>query len=92
MAKRRDEYEVEPVSGMGDRIREAREAQGINQSQLAQQLGVEQSHVSKWENDRRIPRLPTLVTIGKLLCVSLDFLVLGRRGPGAPATKDASAP
>lgn len=81
---------VVPAPEMGDRIRRAREARDISQSDLAKQLGVEQSHVWKWENDRRVPRLRTLARMAQILNVSIDHIVLGRPGAGGPTSGAAA--
>lgn len=50
-------------------IREARRKMGLNQTELAEQMGVTQSAVSHWENGetmptpRQIPRLAEVLNI-----------------------------
>lgn len=52
-----------------DVIREARRKMGLNQTELAEQMGVTQSAVSHWENGetmptpRQIPRLAEVLNI-----------------------------
>ena len=54
---------------MKDVIREARRKMGLNQTELAEQMGVTQSAVSHWENGetmptpRQIPRLAEILNI-----------------------------
>lgn len=54
---------------MKDVIREARRKLGLNQTELAEQMGVTQSAVSHWENGetmptpRQIPRLAEVLNI-----------------------------
>ena len=54
---------------MKDVIREARRKMGLNQTELAEQMGVTQSAVSHWENGetmptpRQIPRLAEVLNI-----------------------------
>jgi transcriptional regulator with XRE-family HTH domain len=74
-------YDNSPVAesqeDIGDRIRIAREARGMKQKDLATRLGVEQSHVWKWENNKRVPRMQTLATICDMLDVTLDYVIRG---------------
>jgi transcriptional regulator with XRE-family HTH domain len=48
-------------------LKEAREAAGVTQSQLSQQLGKPQSYVSKYENgDRRLDVIEMLEVCGQI--------------------------
>lgn len=55
---------------LGRAIREAREAKGLNQTQLARALGVGQSAVSGWETGVRTLDVPALRALERELGVS----------------------
>lgn len=59
----------------GEQLRKAREAKGITQKTLAEQLYVTRQAVSKWECGERYPDLLTTKKISKILDVSLDDLL-----------------
>lgn len=59
------------------KIKELREARGLTQEYLAQQLGVTQGTVANWETGARTPSLTNLVRVADILGVSLDE-VMGR--------------
>jgi DNA-binding transcriptional regulator YiaG len=52
--KARPKRSVFPAVGDGLKLREARLAAGMSQWDLARQIGVDQSRVSKWESARRM--------------------------------------
>lgn len=54
-------------STLGDRLRAAREAQGLGLRQLAQLVGVAPSQVSRWESDDLTPSPPSLVSLAQQL-------------------------
>jgi len=60
---------------LGKKIKEARVKAGYTQEQFAQMLGVSRQAVTKWESDRGIPDVENLKTIGKLLDISIDYLL-----------------
>lgn len=51
----------------GQRIKECREARSLTQTQLADQLGVEQTTVSRWERGNAAPGPERQVAIAELL-------------------------
>lgn len=55
---------------VGEAIREARLAAGLTQVELAQRVGIPQSHVSRYERGERIPTLQSLVRIGEAMELS----------------------
>ena len=55
-----------------------RKKSGMSQSQLAAALNVRPSTIGMYEQGRRVPDLPTLISISRLFGVSLDYLVTGR--------------
>ena len=62
----------------GEQLRKAREAKGLTQQTLAEQLFVTRQAVSKWECGERYPDLPTTKKISETLDVSLDDLLSGK--------------
>ncbi len=63
---------------IGVRISTLRRHAGMSQTELAEKLKISASAVGMYEQGRREPSLETLVDIGKLFDVSLDFLVTGK--------------
>lgn len=58
-----------------DKIKELRRAKNLSQLDVAQALFVSQQAVSKWENGKGYPDLPTLEALARLYGVSVDTLV-----------------
>lgn len=52
-----------------------REKRGLSQSQLADELGVTQQSVNKYENHTTEPDIEMLIRIAKFFDTSVDFLV-----------------
>lgn len=61
----------------GEQLRRAREAKGMTQQSLAEQLYVTRQAVSRWECGDRFPDLLTTKKISLILDVSLDDLLSG---------------
>lgn len=62
----------------GEQLRRAREAKGMTQQSLAEQLYVTRQSVSRWECGDRYPDLLTTKKISLILDVSLDDLLSGK--------------
>ena len=58
----------------GATVKRLREAKGITQSQLAEEIGVSSKAVSKWENGTTTPDIQLLPEISVLFGVSIDEL------------------
>ena len=54
-----------------------RKLSGMSQSQLAAAINVSPSTIGMYEQGRRIPDIPTLISISRLFGVSLDYLITG---------------
>ena len=67
---------------LGSRVRQLREKKGLTQRELGQLAGVQQSHISLIENDRR-PNVTAVVAadIARALGVSLEYLLDLRLDP-----------
>ena len=59
-------------------IKSLREAKGLTQSQLAEQIGVSDKAVSKWETGKGLPDLSLLEPLGQALGVSVLELLSGQ--------------
>lgn len=61
----------------GERLKNLRQQNHLQQEQVARLVGVERSTVSMWENDLRQPSYTTLVRLADVYGVTTDYL-LGR--------------
>lgn len=77
----------EPQSELefGDRLLAAREARGLNQTELAKASGLQPAAIGHFENHRRKPSFANVRALAKALEVSADYL-LGR----SPTMKGAT--
>lgn len=60
---------------IGKRLRQLRENSGITQPELAAKLGLNQSTITRYENNTKIPTLPVAIQIADIFGCSLDTLV-----------------
>ena len=60
---------------IGDRIKAAREAAGMTQSDLARAAGVNRQSVSAWESGAYSPGLYSLVVLSRVLEMPLEKLM-----------------
>lgn len=84
------------TGGIGSVIRQLRQSRGLTLRQLAVQLEIHFSHLSKIENGRDQPGRAVLIRVAQVLQVDLDvllgeagrqerpFRVLGRIAAGVP--------
>lgn len=61
----------------GATIRKLREAKGFTQQQLAQEIGVSDKAVSKWETAKGLPDITLIEPLAKALGVSVMELISG---------------
>lgn len=61
----------------GDRLLAAREARGLNQTELAKESGLQPAAIGHFERNRRKPSFANVRALAKALEVSADYL-LGR--------------
>ena len=66
--------------GFADRLNEAISDIGMPQKQLAENIGMERKAVSMWVNGYSMPNSLILARICKVLNVSADYLLFGKRG------------
>ena len=64
---------------IGTLIAALRRANGLTQKQLADQLGVSDKAVSRWERDESLPDLTLLPVIADLFHITVDELLRGER-------------
>ena len=64
---------------LGKRIAALRRQKGLKQDDLANELDVSPQAVSKWENDQTCPDISLLPALAKLLEVSVDELLSGKK-------------
>ena len=57
-----------------ERLNELRVEKGLTTRQLAQELGVSNIAISRWEREVRVPNIENLVAIAKYFRVSTDYL------------------
>lgn len=60
---------------LGDRLKILRKKAGINQSELAERIGVSRQSVTRWETGDRSPDADTLLALAKALNTSTSFLL-----------------
>lgn len=60
---------------LNERLKQAREAKGLSQSECARRTGASQAAYSYYEQGLRTPSSQMLIRIADLLDVSLDWLV-----------------
>lgn len=63
---------------VGKRIKELMEIEKINQTSLAEKLGVKQNTVSSWVLDKKEPNIRSLWLLADYFDVDIDYLV-GRK-------------
>lgn len=59
---------------MGEKLRAARKAAGLTQAQLAEKVGCNQHHISRWEGGRE-PGALTLKKLAQVLGCKMEDLV-----------------
>jgi len=62
---------------LGDRIMLHRRKKGLSQQELSKLLGVNQSNVAKYENNKVKPNLDVLIKLADLFEVTTDYLLRG---------------
>ncbi len=65
---KRSKFEMDEAQGLPERIRKLRKAVKLTQAEFAQELGVEQASVSRWENGSE----PTLENLQALMSFSKE--------------------
>lgn len=76
----------------GDRIREAREAKGWTQEQLADKAQISKGFLSDVENNKRNVSAENALKLADALGISLDFLMRGEEAKQESARAPVSIP
>ena len=74
-------------SSMGERISSLRKEKGWTQKNIADELGITDKAVSKWERDIALPDIATIPKLAELLGVSVEELMQAKAAP-VPAVKE----
>lgn len=64
---------------MGNRISKYRKTRNLTQEELAEKLGVSSQAVSKWENDVSCPDISLLPSLCRILGITTDELLVGKK-------------
>lgn len=59
----------------GEKLKVLRKEKGYSQEEFAEMLDVSRQAVSKWESDRGMPEIHTLIQISNMFGVTLDYLL-----------------
>ena len=70
-------YYSDDAATFGDRVAAAREAIGLDQSDLARRLGIKEKTLRGWEEDTAEPRANKLQMVSGILNVSMRWLLTG---------------
>src|SRR5215471_10468140 len=73
----------DPGTGLGPRLRLAREQRGLSVRELARRIGCSASLISQIERGVSAPSVGVLYSLATELGSSLDYLVFGSTGPRA---------
>ena len=66
--------EIQVKRGVELKIRDLREGAGMTQGELAAELGVDRSSITKWETGEAMPRASLLPKIARVLSCSIGAL------------------
>ena len=72
---------------LGKRIAQLRRERNLKQDELAAQMDVSPQAVSKWENDQTCPDISALPLLAKILGVTVDELLTGKKEEQTPAVR-----
>ena len=74
---------------LGAMIAELRKQRGMTQLELAEQMGVTDKAVSKWERELSCPDIGSIPKLAEILGVSVEELMQSKKTADAPAGKVA---
>jgi len=75
--------DFDPGTGLGPRLREARDGRGLSVRELARRIGCSASLISQIERGTSVPSVGVLYSLATELDSSLDYLVFGTRSADA---------
>lgn len=64
------------TNNFAERLKELREEKGLSQSQLSKELKgiITQSAIARWELNKRMPALDSVIILAQYFGVSLDYI------------------
>lgn len=68
------------MAEFGERLKKIREEKGLNQKQLAQDMGLTQASISQFEKGQRLPTPNNINKFAKVLGVTRESLAGGNDG------------
>lgn len=63
------------MATFSERLKELRKKKKLTQKELAEQVGVQQGAINKWESEATEPNLNTVVELAKILSSTTDYLL-----------------
>jgi len=81
MSRKKSTFDTEKLKKIGERIREIRNATGLDQSPFGKTIGISQTSVSDLENGKYPPSRPILLAIENQYSVSPDQILTGKGFP-----------
>ena len=75
----------------GTMIAALRKERGMTQLELAEQMGVTDKAVSKWERDLSFPDVSSLPRLAEIFGISVDELMQGKEQTGSQTTGEKAA-
>ena len=63
------------MNNIGERLKQLRIEKGLTQAEVAKALGVNKSCVSKYENDKNLPKAFVLLKMVKFFGVSANYIL-----------------
>ena len=84
--------DFDPGTGLGPRLRAAREERGLSVRELARRIGCSASLISQIERGVSVPSVGVLYSLATSLGSSSDYLLFGSLSAGAAGAAGAAAP
>ncbi|MDG4982873.1 helix-turn-helix domain-containing protein [Lactococcus lactis] len=66
------------MSVFAEQLKTLRKINGLTQKELAENVGVQQGAINKWESGKTEPNIEMLVRLAECFDVSLDYLMGGK--------------
>ena len=63
------------MNKFSERLKELRLEKNLTQTELAQETGISQAGIAKWETGDRNPSVDCLIILAKFFGVTIDYLV-----------------
>ena len=60
---------------IGKSLKQARENENLSQRKLAQDTGINQQSISRWESGQRLPNILDLIKLANYYKISIDELI-----------------